>query len=183
MGVRWRAAVHGVAESQTQHSDRTTRASAPEKGRHCSQKRRTFRTRVLIQRGQVFSSHSLHTESHPRRLFPTSYVPPHCPPMSVQEGHVLDLRTVSHTSRHPLQELQQSSGNNAGIIMALLQADGLREMKSTAPGYTVKGKSLDSNPRPQATICFSQRARQFVRKRILFLQRPQEGSSFTAATG
>ena len=39
--------------------------------------------------------------------------------------------------------------------MALLYADRLREVKSIAPGYTVKGKSLDSNPRPQATICFS----------------------------
>ena len=39
--------------------------------------------------------------------------------------------------------------------MALLYADRLREVKSIVPGYTVKGKSLDSNPRPQATICFS----------------------------
>lgn len=75
--------------------------------------------------------------------------------MRVQEARVLDLCVVSHTLRHPLQQVQQSSGNNAGVVMALLYADRLREVKSIAPGYTVKGKSLDSNPRPQATICFS----------------------------
>ena len=79
----------------------------------------------------------------------------HHPPRSTQEAHISDLCTVSHTLHHPLQELQQSSDNTAGITMALLEADGLREVKSLAPGYTVKGKSLDSNPRPQATICFS----------------------------
>ena len=85
----------------------------------------------------------------------SSYIPLHCPPRSTQEAHILDLCTVPHTLRHPLQELKQSSDNNAGITMALLQADGLREVKSLAPGYRVKGKSLNSNPRPQATICFS----------------------------
>lgn len=75
--------------------------------------------------------------------------------MSVQEVHILDLRTLSHTLRHPLQEVLQSSDSNASIIMALLQAVGLREVKSIAPGYTVKGKSLDSHARPQSTICFS----------------------------
>ena len=75
--------------------------------------------------------------------------------MSVQEVHILDLRTLSRTLRHPLQELLQSSDSNASIIMALLQAVGRREVKSIAPGYTVKGKSLDSHQRPQSTICFS----------------------------
>ena len=135
---------HNTATEQQELVHRRRAVTAPRRGEH-SERESSFRgakSSLLIP----FTQRVTQEGSSP---LPTS--PPHCPPMSVQEGHVLDLRTVSHTSRHPLQELQQSSG----IIMALLQADGLREVKSTAPGYTVKGKNLDSNPRPQATICFS----------------------------
>lgn len=95
--------------------------------------------------------------------------------------HILDLRTLSHTLRHPLQEVLQSSDSNANIIMALLGSRA-QEVKSIAPGYTVKGKSLDSH-RSLSPPSASRRESSISKGKVLLLQRPQEGSSFTAAAG